>query len=180
MKAQHISLDVVRAGNIASISRKIRTLAWCLWVDLTGQGHHHGDHSIKSTWYCGHKPMNYNASPIMSFVMLCVPSSCCSVSYWREVLRFLTFRHFASVQHFVRDLSCDQRFARAHNMRAEVWWLYLWEVPWFYLGKFPVPRLARGKRCGQCVSGRGDAGGLRMWQHTHIGTVQFIRASFKI
>ena len=138
MKAQHISLDVVRAGNIASISRNIRTLAWCLWVDLTGQGHHHGDHSIKSTWYCGHKPMNYNASPIMSFVMLCVPSSCCSVGYWREVLRFLTFRHFASVQNFVRDLSYDQRFARAHNMRDEVWWLYLWEVPWFYLPTFQV------------------------------------------
>ena len=104
------------------------------WIShLTGQGHHHGDHSIKSTWYCEHKPMNYNASPIMSFVMLCVPSSCCSLGYWREVLRFLTFRHFASVQHFIRDLSCDQRFARAHNMPAEVWWLFLWEVSWFYL-----------------------------------------------
>ena len=51
----------------------------------------------------------------MRLDMLCIAS--CSVGYWREVLRFLTFRHFASVQHFVRGPSCVQRFVRAHNVR---------------------------------------------------------------
>ena len=51
----------------------------------------------------------------MRLDMLCIAS--CSVGYWREVLRFLTFRHFASVQHFVRGPSCVQRFVRAHKVR---------------------------------------------------------------
>ena len=153
LKAPHISRDVVRAENIASISRKIRMLAWWLWVDLTGHGLQHWDHSIKSTWYCGLKSMNSNASS--SWVLSCYVS--------RNIVRLVIDARF-------RDFWPSDILRVCNTCPGPELWPAVCQVPitWelrrfcefdserfrVFMFRFVVyskfPRLALGKRCDRC------------------------------